>query len=214
MDAAIKRQGPTHVVPWNGLSPTLRTPSNYNSQSAGRTRPPPSGFSIFYNVPYLDYTGVEMLLARLRYGSTWVRCGRVGRIFLRFPPRPRRCHGTPFAVLLLALSLSSDLCVAAQARLTWEAVSDSRVQRYELFFGTDSGAYQDSLETLEPTAVVDGLDSQQLYFFAVRACGPPGGACSDFSEEALGIDGDSNGELEPFCWPCLPRRGGWRMLLE
>jgi hypothetical protein len=102
---------------------------------------------------------------------------------------------------------------SAEVYLRWDAVANPRVTRYELFFGEASRWYGDPIATTETTAIVRGLTSRRLYFFAVRAC-DQAHTCSDFSNEVIGIDGDSDGLFEEFCWLCLPHWGGWRILLD
>jgi PKD repeat protein len=71
----------------------------------------------------------------------------------------------------------------AAINLAWDAVEDSRVALYEVWYGTGSLAYDRSVVSTETTVTVDGLDSNKDYFFAVRACDVDRNQCSDFSDE-------------------------------
>ncbi|WP_296805417.1 hypothetical protein [Thiocapsa sp.] len=87
--------------------------------------------------------------------------------------------------LLLLLSSASGLSQAAvgEVRLAWNAVSDSRVARYEVHYGTASKTYQSKVQATKASATVSGLAVGSKYFFATRACSSDGKLCSSFSNE-------------------------------
>ena len=105
---------------------------------------------------------------------------------------------------MLALALVGEC--AAEVRLAWDPVADSRVPLYQVHYGTTSGSYAQQQEVTGTTAVVSPPEPGQTYYFAVRACQADRTTCGGFSNEVSAID--------DACWDCLPSRGGWRAILR
>ena len=105
---------------------------------------------------------------------------------------------------MLALALVGEC--AAEVRLAWDPVADSRVPLYQVHYGITSGSYAQQQEVTGTTAVVSPPEPCQTYYFAVRACMADRTTCSGFSNEVSAID--------DAYWACLPSRGGWRAILR
>lgn len=89
-----------------------------------------------------------------------------------------------YVALLLSLTvLGSSAHAATTADLVWDPVDDVRVAGYELHYGTQSGEYDQKLETQSAEASVTLPDGEATYYFAVRACDSTKQNCSVFSNE-------------------------------
>jgi len=90
--------------------------------------------------------------------------------------------------LIMFLLLLPAAASAGQATLAWDRVDDSRVDVYELHWGTASGAYDTQID--EPQAADPEINSGphafadgSTYHIAVRACTSDRALCSEFSNE-------------------------------
>ncbi len=76
-----------------------------------------------------------------------------------------------FALLVgILLMLFGQSLFAAQLTLTWDAVTDSRLQGYKVYYGTASGKYTKPIDVRNVTAYqVTGLSDATTYYFGVTA---------------------------------------------
>ena len=76
-----------------------------------------------------------------------------------------------FALLVgILLMLFGQSLSAAPATLTWDAVSDSSLQGYKVYYGTATGNYPTSIDVKNVTTYqVTGLSDGTTYYFAVTA---------------------------------------------
>ncbi len=108
---------------------------------------------------------------------------------LNLTPGPNSPRGDPrrgLAYLLVAvvcLLFGIALAQAADVRVSWDPVSDTRVVGYEVHYGTDSGQYGSPLAVANNQAVVSNLQAGNTYYFAVKAHGLDRNFDSALSEE-------------------------------
>jgi hypothetical protein len=90
-----------------------------------------------------------------------------------------------------AISLTSTL-TGVTARLTWDASADPKVAGYNVYYGKQSSgefgscSYEEGQAVENPPAVINGLEPNTPYFFAISAYGGEGGELeSPCSNEVL-----------------------------
>ncbi len=91
-----------------------------------------------------------------------------------------------FAALSVALT-SPVFAEHVDIDVAWDAVGDDRVASYEVYWGTTSGDYQWSTDSISTEATLTGLTAGQRYYIAARACADGKALCSDYSEEIIAI---------------------------
>ena len=69
---------------------------------------------------------------------------------------------------------------AESVKLEWDFNKEPEVNKYRLFWGTESGIYTDHIDTDNNTTSITGLKEGVVYYFAVKALIYEE---SDFSEE-------------------------------
>ena len=67
----------------------------------------------------------------------------------------------------------------------WDPVDDERVTMYELSWGTASGVYPSSMDTVETTATVSPLTEGLTYYVVARACTSEKLLCSEYSQDLV-----------------------------
>lgn len=85
--------------------------------------------------------------------------------------------------LVLLAMLAAVGARAAELRVTWDAVQDSRVSAYEVHYGDASGQYQSAETTTQTNHTLAGLAAGQTYYVAVKAVNADRSLASDFSNE-------------------------------
>ena len=89
-------------------------------------------------------------------------------------------------ITVLIIGSAGGLATGAQAadlKLAWDNVADSRVDGYQIHYGPASGQYETQVATASTATTVTGLAPGQTYYFAARACAADGATCSGFSNE-------------------------------
>ena len=86
------------------------------------------------------------------------------------------------STLIFTLLLAT-AAAGTEVDLAWSAVNDSRVDFYEIHWGTRSGEYRSVLQTQSTHATIADLTEGETYYFAAKACDTTGTNCSAFSEE-------------------------------
>ena len=73
---------------------------------------------------------------------------------------------------------------AEDLTLGW-GVTDSSVDHYEVFWGSSSGSYSNSMTVESPPATLTGLSVGRKYYMAIRACTANNSGCSGYSNEIV-----------------------------
>ena len=107
-----------------------------------------------------------------------------GRTASSSPFRIKRVLTSAGLFLAMVLFLASPV-LAAQVKLAWNANTEPHVTGYKIHYGTSPGNYTQVVEVVgknNTSTVVNGLSSDQEYFFAATAFDDAGNE-SDFSKE-------------------------------
>ncbi len=110
----------------------------------------------------------------------------------RFLKQIRRLCASTAVVVLFVLLFGTEV-FAGQARLSWNANTESDLSGYKIYFGTLSQSYQFSQVLGDTTSItLSGLVAGERYYFAVTAYDVTGKESSHSSEVNIVISGSGN----------------------
>lgn len=85
-------------------------------------------------------------------------------------------------VLVSPFYIFVDWCFSQTVTVSWDASISSGVEKYNVYRGTLSRVYDNSISTTELQVQIFGLEQEKIYYFAVTAVDSSGNE-SDYSEE-------------------------------
>lgn len=93
-----------------------------------------------------------------------------------------------YVIAVLALALAAGAAFAGTISVAWNAVSDSDLAGYKVYYGTASGSYTSSISVGNVTnATLSSLDPSTRYYIAVKAVDSAGLESAAYSNEIVGL---------------------------
>jgi fibronectin type 3 domain-containing protein len=150
------------------------------------------GYAVFYGTQ----PGVYTNSSTFDYASDGIIAGLAGGATYYFAVAPIDSYGVGVTSSSVPYTVPNPQPIVLQAQtpvdasgvaLSWNAITNVAVAGYNVYYGTQSGVYTNTLNVGDANnAAVHGLTSGQAYYFAVTAVDSYGNQ-SRFSNEAVGV---------------------------